>query len=273
MKYNTIILLLIIPSICFGQLKEFLSRKEPNLTEWTIKSDNSAELKQLKAEGHLDDYLLDDNHDDDFHLIDFNSDGLLDILFYGYAGGESKMIAFFLNSSNSYQNVFSVMGKLVFISSYDGIQPLSFAINHYGCCASIVDVFEYYTPINNADDFGFQLSTKISFRKGLELPEDYITPVAFKTVNAEYKLRSKPNIDNESENPEGSFSGNVVAIYPPNSMGTAIAKKTDDTGRVWYLAIMKNNIKPIKEDLFKGYNNDVPHHSLGWLSSRYVEEY
>ncbi|WP_268123595.1 hypothetical protein [Roseivirga pacifica] len=274
MMKKILLLLLLTPTLTFGQLKAFLTKKEPNLQAWTKGTNNTSIIEQLKSEGLLDNYQVYDDSTPNFHLIDFDADGLTDVMFYGYAGGESKDIIFFRNEGNSYSKVLSVMGELVFVSNFKAYEPLSFAVNHYGCCASINDVFEYYTPTNIGGKFKFQLTNKIAHIQGMEFPNsEFIAPVTFKTVNPEYTLRLKPFIDNsEPHHADYDMPGNTIAIYPPESIGTAIATRTDETGRVWYFAIMRNNIKPIKEILFKGYNNDDPYYSIGWISSRFVKK-
>ena len=84
---KNIILLFLLPTLSFGKLKEFLTKTEPNLQAWIRKTDNSQEVQQLKSNGLLDDYRLDDDPSTNFHLVDFDADGLTDILFYGYTGG------------------------------------------------------------------------------------------------------------------------------------------------------------------------------------------
>jgi len=229
-----LILLFFLPTLVFGQLKEFLEKKEPDLQPWIKKIENSQEIQEIKAEGHFDDYRLDDVHSNNFYLVDFDADGLIDILFYGYTGGESKDIIFFRNLGERYEKVIGVMGKLVYVNSYKPFEPMDFAINQYGCCASKNDVFEYYTPTRIGAKFEYKLSNKIALTKGLKFPSSFIDSKSF---------------------------------------GTAIATETDSSGRVWYFAIMINNIKPIKEILFKGYNNDKPYHSMGWISSRFIKEH
>lgn len=268
------LLLILSPTLSFGQLKEFLTNIEPNLQTWVKNSDSSKAVDQLKSDGLLDDYRLDGDPSANFHLVDFDADGLTDVLFYGYTGSESKDVIFFRNTGKQYKEVFSVLGKLVYINPFKPFEPLSFAIVQYGCCASINDVFEFYTPTNIGSEFGFELTNKIAHIQGMEFPiNGFINPVAFKTINPEYTMRIKPIINNgEPYHPDYPMPGNTMAIYPPGSVGTAIAEKTDGTGRIWYFAIMRNNIEPIKHILFKGYNNDQPYFTMGWISSRYVEK-
>lgn len=209
----------------------------------------------------------------DFHVLDFDLDGINDLLFYGYAGGESKLIMFLRNNGSNYTNIFSVMGRLCYVSDNNEFEPFEFAIEHYGCCGDINDVFELYKPIQHSNSFNFKLSNKIAMIDGTKLPNNnFIEPIAFETVNPNYILRSKPIINNEPGTyPEPiELLGNQVTVYPPKSIGTAYAYEIDKTGRKWYFVIMKNNLKPTQDILHKGYNNEIPHYSFGWMSSRYI---
>ena len=271
---SALIWFLISPTLVFGQLKEYLMGKEPDLQSWSQGTDNSSAIRKIQSQGLFDDYLVGDDLASNCYVVDFDADGINDLLYFGYLGGESLGLVFFKNDGQEYSKIFEVMGNLVYLSEFKMYTPLSFAVNHYGCCASINDVLEYYTPTNIDVEFKYQLSQKIAHIKGMLFPVDgFIDPIAFKTVNPEYKMRLKPIIDDDqSFHPDYPMPGNTIAIYPAGSLGTAIATKTDETGRVWYFAIMKNNIEPIKNILFKGYNNDQSYFSMGWISSRFVEE-
>lgn len=271
---KTLLILLLTPTLSLGQLKDFLIGKEPDLESWIKSSDSQQAYELLNSEGHLTGYILLKDSYKYFHFIDFDADGLTDILYNGSGGGESRVVAFFRNMGDQYSKVYEVMGKLVYVNDFKPYEPFSFAVNHYGCCASINDVFEFYSPTNIGNKFTYQLTNKIAHISGMEFPKgEFVSPIAFKTINPEYTLRIQPIIDNgEPYHPDYVMPGNVMAVYPPGSLGTAIATRTDDTGRVWYFAIMKNNIDPIKEILFTGYNNEASYYTMGWISSRYVEK-
>ncbi len=261
----------------YAQLQEVFLEKKTDVAEYATYENIEHIVSDLIAEGHFTDYKPEGNYLEDFHLIDFNADGLKDVLFNGsVVGGESKVILLFLNTGEAYTSILDLQGKIVWMQQKDKYSPFHFGINHYGCCASINDVLEFYTPLKLGNEFKYVVSQKIAMIKETILPaNDFIDPIAFKTVNPEYHLRSTPQIDNE--NKDGRFrdynvKGNILATYPPESVGTAIAKKTDSTGRVWYFVVMKNNTEPLTELFSKGVNNNRSYYSVGWMSSNYLKE-
>lgn len=277
-KMRTIItLFILIYSIeSHGQIKEFLLGKELNLDSWIDKETDKARfVKNVFSQGFFEGFNLDDDYYKDFYVIDFDVDGIIDLLFYGYAGSESKQIILFQNDGSKFTSVFDAMGSLYYVSNNNGFEPLEFAVHHYGCCGDIIDVIEIYKPIQHSNTFNYYLSNKIALINGTKLPKDkFVAPVAFETINPTYILRSEPKINNETGTyPEPiELLGNQVAVYPPKSNGTAYAYEIDETGRKWYFVIMKNNIKPIQSIFHKGYNNKTPYCSFGWISSRYINE-
>ena len=82
----------------------------------------------------------------------------------------------------------------------------------------------------------------------------------FTVLNDNYNLRYSPEILNEpcEEYPDGTnYCGNQYLTLNKGTIGTAISKSTDETGRVWWLAKI-----PINSNKSR----------VGWLSSRFVEK-
>lgn len=269
-----LVIFLFVPGFVGAQLQEFLLKSKVDFSKWEDSSGGSKEqiVAQLMAEGHFGNYPI--QEDVVFYTLDFDSDGRMDVICQGHLGGESKSIMFFRNQTNRYEEVIALAGELVYLSPRRPMEPLTFAINNYGCCSEIVDIYEYYVPVNTGEKFRFLLSQKIAHSSSMMFPKSFINPIAFETQNPEYVLRSDPVIDDRMfEDSPTHLPGNVLAIYPPRSIGTAIASETDSTGRVWYFVIMTNNIDPIDQILYDGSNNDEPFKSMGWMSSRFLEVY
>ena len=123
------------------------------------------------------------------------------------------------------------------------------------------------------EKISLQASSKYCAILSTIFPSEYdIEPILFEVKNEMYYLRLAPVIDNEKMNYEINIKGNVIAEYGLGAKGYALAEKKDDTGRIWWFVIMLNNNLPIKSMFSEGSNNENKFYSIGWMSSRYLEE-
>jgi hypothetical protein len=274
MKKQTLLLsLLVVLSLSAkAQLKEFLRGQDVYWSGWIQENRYTNALDEIWRSPVMQEYEIPSKTNlRKAHFVDFDADGKKDIIVMGNLGGESESILFFRNNGIDYEETLSILGEMVYVSDYKMGQPLSFAINHYGCCEDNTDNFEYYVPVGHGDDFHFELSQKISHLKSGTFPKEFISPIGFYTTQEKYTLRMDPSIPEET----GDFAdySQIAAIYPPMSEGVAIAKKKDATGRLWYFVIMENNQAPLEEWVHKGFNSPAPHRTMGWMSSRFLEVY
>lgn len=208
-----------------------------------------------------------------FHQIDFNADGLNDIIFEGFFGGEGEALVFFINEGDSYQKSQEIKGRIERIEKSSNNGFLSFTIHDYHCCAGFVDHILTLDIVRQGSSYDFIFHNDFAYMYDTEQPTKFMLEIPFITVNPEYKLRAQPVINESYDNlPEDEIiDGNTAAIYPEGSRGYAIAEQTDETGRVWWFVIMENNIEPLKSNLYTG-NNKLNFRSLGWMSSRFVKK-
>lgn len=209
---------------------------------------------------------------DNLHIVDFDCDGLLDVIYDGSIGSESDRIVFMKGESDgSFSKVIGLWGEFVDISKNDGFTPMSFMINNYSCCAGVMHHLERYTPVWTSLGLEFKLQVKYAKYYTMELPKErFKSPIGFVTTYEKYNLRLEPSI-NDTIALEQNKKGNIMAEYPKRSEGIAIAEHIDKTGRVWWFVIMKNNTPPNWSVYYNGDNNDAKSYFLGWISSRYVE--
>ncbi|MBN2572596.1 MAG: hypothetical protein JXA68_10745 [Ignavibacteriales bacterium] len=209
---------------------------------------------------------------ENLHFVDFDCDGIRDLIYYGFVGGESNRFVFFKGlSDGSYSDLIGVWGRLIEISDNDEFTPLSFTIYNYACCAGVINHIERYVSVWNDSKFGYELQSKYSMYYNVDMPKTrFKKPIGFKTINDKYYLRLNPYI-NDTIILDHDEEGNIFAEYPKDSEGFAIAEQTDETGRIWWFVIMKNNIKPIWDLYVNGDNNEEPSYYLSWISSRFVQ--
>ncbi|MDW3197030.1 MAG: hypothetical protein R8G66_31925 [Cytophagales bacterium] len=283
MKQLFLIALLLCSVRSSGQIQLFEFRGEKN-TVWqywdAIKTDYQRQQTIPKIIDKIEipfDYVRENvkkgEQLDSFHLIDINADGLNDVIFEGFDGGNEESLVFYINTGDTYQKSRVIKGRIQRIERSSNNSLLSFTIHDYHCCATFVDHILTLDIVRKESKYEFILHNDFAYMYDTEQPDHFISKTPFVTINAEYKLRAQPIIDNNYDNlpEEEIIDGNTVAIYPKGSRGYAIAKHTDETERIWWFVVMENNLKPLKSNLYTG-NNELSFRSLGWMSSRYVKK-
>jgi hypothetical protein len=219
--------------------------------------------------GNLEQYF------NNFHFVDYNFNGFDEIIYSGMVpGSESQLTFIFELIDENYLASFGVTGKIISIHSFNGnLSPFSFVLLDLLCCGDYVKVYEIYHPVFTGEKFKLAASTKYITIDSVEFPSSFFdNPVLFEVVNEPYHLRSKPEIDNDSEYIHPSVKGNIIGSYTKGSRGYAFAEKKDDTGRIWWFVAMVNNEEPLHSVLNRQFeNNNNKFSSLGWMSSRFLE--
>lgn len=274
-----IIITLILTSVTLRaqKLSEFFVTND-NLKKWYIPTDvvdiNKA-LNSLKEDKTFDwvFYNLEQgsvSSTDFFHFLDFNNDGIRDMIYQGLLGGESQFVVLLKGNGTSFEKTIVLAGKIFWTNEPSIAEGLRFRLYNYACCMGRNYFIEYYSPKIRHDKFEFILENRETFIDETVFPTvKFKELIAFETINEEYNLRISPKIDNETDYWGHGEFGNDIATYPKGSTGIALAESTDDTGRVWWFVKMTNNIGN-KGIFMDGDNNEEPYYSYGWVSSRYV---
>lgn len=210
----------------------------------------------------------------DFHFLDYDFNGIIDIIYSGYGGIDSmRTLIFELGKDGYYHSTFNKIGELINIVKYSVYTPVSLVLRDVECCGGNQIVYEVYHLSREKSQSKYVLSAKYSSFRQTDIPKDiFDKPILFKVVNEKYYLRLNPFLNKSQEyNEDLHIDGNIVQSYTYGSNGYAIAKKIDLTGRVWWFVIMLNNLNK-KGAISEGSNNDVHNYSIGWMSSRYLKK-
>jgi len=206
-----------------------------------------------------------------FHFLDIDNDGLLDIFFNSDVGAEVPLILVFQQNTNGFDKIFEQYGLIVDIEMPSKICFFQFQIYLPPCCAGTIEHFYDYVATNESGKINFVKINNFAFPYGLKFPEKYFeNPIAFKTVNEQYKLRLEPIINDTTQYFIDTI-GNTITIYPENSQGYALSEFLDETGRIWWFVIMKNNRKPIMNLIYPGFHDKKDYFTIGWMSSRFLK--
>ncbi|HTK21207.1 MAG TPA: hypothetical protein VL442_16910 [Mucilaginibacter sp.] len=170
------------------------------------------------------------------HILDINNDGIDDIIYEGYSGGEPTLTAIYLNTPNGFKLIFKdeqYVAKLDFkdkrLSAIYMVDP--------GCCAAYM-VFSKIYQIDFKDDMPVVKRVFFTGHYQLtEFPAKYLnSPVKLKTINDNVKLRTKPLIaNNDSLFLSGDIHmGNDLGKIQKGGLCKAIAKMKDVKGNEWW---------------------------------------
>lgn len=213
------------------------------------------------------------NHLDFFHLIDFNNDYRIDVLYNGWTGGEGEMLQIIENSGDKFEIIQTIYGSVQDLR-FKNNKITEIEILDYACCAGYVDHLQLWKKDGTTNFIGVN---DLALIVGTYIPSDqFENPIKFRVINDRYNMRIEPEIKNlkENSNDFDPIDGqNISASFTTGDTGTAIAKKVDETGRVWWLVIMDMMPNPQFPKLFYEGNNDIfSYKPVGWISSRYVEK-
>jgi hypothetical protein len=278
MKKYLVLLFIILGASAHGQtLKQIITSKIPpsngdniDWTNWEIKLDKSRKKDLLKKIVVEDEYsrsyiVIDyDDYIEKFHIVDFNLDGLPDIIFYGTTPGLGDVFSdFFINRGDKLERIFTSVGSILSISPYNGYMPLALTVYSAYGDGIAAHLYSITPTISNNNGFSYQIQADIAINTFLKKPKEFLAkPIGFKTINEKYTLRTSPELN-----------GSELGVYPKNSTGIAIAESTDSTGRIWWLVIMSGEQPHIKKSsiIYSGYHNIENYKILGWMSSRFTE--
>ena len=235
--------------------KEFqvYKQKDPTITSWNLDS-----LRK------------------DLHFLDLNGDGKNDIVFEGQSGGEGREIIIFINMGTSYRKVFSAFQEVVKMEWHDNRLTRLF-IYDWGCCAEYLT--RYMTYDVNYSQTNMPTFKKVFqglfFNEGIKPDNLLEKPFRFKVLIEGYKIRIAPIIDDTSyqiwteDSTKDALLGTTIGRLTKGATGTAIAKKQDNTGRVWLFVQIDELYLP-KNNIFY-LENKFPTKLLGWISSRFIK--
>lgn len=221
---------------------------------------------QSKPEGLLDQEFWDDEYlgvfEDRLYTIDLNGDELLDVVYYGFSGGEPMLTQIFINDNNVFKMVFSEMQHIISME-FKNKKLQSFVLLNPGCCSDPQILERHYRVSYKRNFPKIELKESFGYLSGGELPEKKFSQAkdfTIKTYNT--KLRSEAYIIDNVELPTRGYIGNVIATFTTGLKGKALGMKKDGK-REWIFAIME----PLKEKRLCEFPtfNEQPTKVRGWV--------
>ena len=293
MRPFLMMLFLLKAFIGFGQVDLFFPLTEE--FDWTSIEKQNLEFKRMFIKNHPEEfeyYKLNDEYtpslsdlENHLHIIDFNGDGLDDIIFHGESGGEPIEISIFINTGDSFVKIFTEEQQIHKIVFENG-KVHKLYIQDDGCCCADIGINKIFTVDYSSKLPKINLITEMQYIKwrfnthsdnndnNAEYPSHYFDkPIKFEILNDKYNIRFSPFIDGSTEFAHcGQFwDGNSVGKIKFGSIGYALAEKTDSTGRIWWFVAMDPN-SVIYESIYYDDKISPNSYKLGWISSRFVKK-
>ena len=240
------------------ELKTELIKSQPEEFEY-YRTNNESTHRLSELENHL-------------HLIDFNGDGMNDIIFQGESGAEPKQVMIFINTGKSFVKIFTEyqeIHKLVFKNK----KVHHLYIQDGGCCCDYIGINKIYTVDYSYEFPKINLISQLQYIDRMEYPSHYFDkPVKVEVLHDKYNLRFSPVIDDTTEvfycgEPQ---NGNSLGKIKSGSTGYALAEKVDVTGRIWWYVALHPQSE-IYESIYYDETFRPDTYKLGWVSSRFVK--
>lgn len=265
--------------ILLAQPSFFFSNKEIN--NWYLDAkqhDLLAEIQKVIVSNEINSLLTQHQGKIDslipyFHLIDFNNDGLRDLIFNGKIGTKNYILLFKKKIDATYNLLLNQAGEILQTNAPFENNPLSLTIWNKNCCGNKVSILSKWICIVNNDISYFQVQEKSLIYNNTLLPEIGEKKVPLKpfTIKTEVaKLRINPRIDDDSVI-EGlnAWRGNHISYHSKGTTGVIYHSLKDKDGITWYfVCIFTGKDFPTKSDRFKisGEIEDCENYSYyGWI--------
>jgi len=201
--------------------------------------------------------------------VDLNGDGLTDMIFSGFSGGESDVTRIFLNLGNSYKLVFEDYQYITSLTFKNGMLGRLKTADP-GCCNDYLYFERDYGVQPEPGSLNFIRGKQTSEFSHTERPSVLLkTPVIWESRHDTILIRASAAILDAPYNPYLETLGNIIAGYKQKIRGIILAVRRGRDGREWVYTEIIPDVKPAKS-IF--YNIDkYPTFIRGWIESSEVK--
>jgi hypothetical protein len=215
------------------------------------------------------------NLENDLHIIDFDSDGLDDIIYNGYLCSEAEYVIVYINTGKSFTKIFTETQQIHKIVIKNGKVDRLY-IRDGGCCCEYIGINKIFSVDYSGTLPKINPISKMQYINNSveEYPNHYFDkPIKFEVLNNRYNIRFSPVIDDTTE--VGycgmDINGNSLGKLKSGSIGYALAENVDSTGRIWWFVAIEP-VSEIYESIYYDETRSPDTYKLGWISSRFVKE-
>ncbi|WP_046758834.1 hypothetical protein [Kordia jejudonensis] len=291
MKKIIFVLIFLISSYTFGQSFPPKEYKHFDFSKIEAKVSDTEKLALLKKRAYskyvnlYTPAISKDGEFSNYHVLDFNGDGLLDIIYNNKEadGIEKTIAAFYVNEKDSLRPVIKLLGNFTKIN-IENNQLKSFQLIQFPCCAQYEYLLEDYEFKNSTDcfipyrnkknkyisgyeklnssEFCVSLTDRYGYVMQTEFPDNSTIKDTLKVTKNVY-LTIKPSKTTDADFNRDDYAyfyeGNKAISYL--SVGTScyvIAERKDENDELFCFVMLINNDK---------YNNLMSYdfYQYGWV--------
>ena len=219
--------------------------KNDNIEKWYIKHDKiEREIKKVmdipefsaitKGKIPIEELIP------SFHFIDFDNNGIYDLLFTGKIYDNFYTFIFYKKEDNYLLSI-GEKGTIIQANLPYQDNGLCFSLWEGACCGEYINVFTQYACVSTNNTSYFNVVNKSLIYVRTVLPFVRIEKPAAFITNTSANVRSEPILDNEKQiGAKYGWKGNTVGLYSPNATGTIYAEMRDNKNQFWYFVRMNN---------------------------------
>ncbi len=202
------------------------------------------------------------------HVVDVDLDGRADIVYHGTNGGEIKRLVVFLGTDSGIVKVAAQWGELLAVRRNSPLEPLSFTIVDYPCCAGYTLYSTVYALARTGGTQHYEPVSCTAFTSTTTFPPEFTRATPVLITAKETDVRAMPEVSSfQPERLRGALPnpGNLLGMYPEGSMGVVLAEQTNADSERWLFVRLARN-KPAQQDaVHRGQNGEAHFGMLGWV--------
>ncbi len=198
-----------------------------------------------------------------FHALKLSEDGNGDIIVYDGCCSPYSRIEIWVNRNGKFNTIYSQAGYIAELNNYEKLYEI--VIKKNGCCCNNESVIEYVT-LDKTTNSVF-IKERVAYTMDIIIP-DFTFSKKIKIVSDKGILRNNPEKDDSLTkwecNDDFFIKGNILAEYPINTEGVALAK-VEDKNNVWFFVVIYSNSNSYQKKIKYPINEHSV--SFGWINS------
>lgn len=269
----------VIPNILFREYKQSSFGKLPKLSvEELVPVISNLEISSEYA-NEFD--IMTDTEDLEgmsnvYRFHDFTGDGIEDLVYNGYVGGNEEMLFVLWEKQNGKFRIAGVnWGEIAKIFlELNNNKIYSFAIISGLCCDGSIGDIKIFSPLFKEDNLTYTEKYRYRFFVWTSFPDGYkiISEKRFQIKIDSCCLRGSTKTDNEYDKELSNFEdmpvyGNIIARLKKGSTGTAYAKFQDKSKNLWWFVALDTNARVT----YNRFYRDTCAYKCGWIDTKFLD--
>ena len=202
------------------------------------------------------------------HIVDIDLDGRADVVYHGTNGSEIKRLVVFVGTDTGLVRIAALWGELLSVQRNGPLEPLSFTLVDYPCCAGYTLYNTVYNAVRRGTTVSLEPALCTAFTSTTTFPTQFTTALPFAIGTKAAELRAMPEVSAyQPERLRGALPnpGNLLGVYPEGSLGIVLAEHTNASGERWLFVRLARNLPAQQDIVHRGQNSEEHFGMLGWM--------